>query len=166
VRRSLAAHPAGFALTARQAAMARHDSSPGAQRSRLVLVIDQFEQLFTVCPDEQQRRAFVTALHSAATAGQGPEQEPAALGVLGVRADFEARCADYAELTAAVQDRYLLTAMTARQLRVAITAPATRAGSCVDPELTGLLLQEIGTRQPAPGQDGAGATAASSYRPD
>jgi WD40 repeat protein len=159
VRRSLAAHPAGFALTARQAALARQDGSPGARRSRLLLVVDQFEQLFTVCPDEQQRRAFVSALYSAATARQGPEQEPAALVVLGVRADFEARCADYPELTAAVQDRYLLTAMTARQLRIAITAPATKAGSSVDPELTELLLQEIGSRQAPSGQDATPASA-------
>ncbi len=55
---------------------------------------------------------------------QGPGQVPAALVVLGVRADFEARCADYPELAATVQDRYLLTAMTSRQLRLAITGPA------------------------------------------
>ena len=41
--------------------------------------------------------------------------------VLVVRADFEARLADYPELATAVQDRYLLTAMTERQLRMAIT---------------------------------------------
>ena len=45
-----------------------------------------------------------------------PDQVPAALVVITVRADFEARCADYPELTSAVQDRYLLTAMTERQL--------------------------------------------------
>jgi hypothetical protein len=32
---------------------------------------------------------------AAATAGFGPDQDPAALVVLGMRADFEARCADY-----------------------------------------------------------------------
>ena len=156
VQRSLAAHPEGFAFTARQAALARQDGGAGAQRGRLLLVIDQFEQLFTVCQDERQRRAFITALHSAATARQGPEPGAAALVVLGVRADFEARCADYPELTAAVQDRYLLTAMTERQLRIAITAPAARAGSGVDAELTDLLLREISTRPPGPGHDGPG----------
>ena len=62
-------------------------------------MIDQFEQLFTVCPDERQRRAFITALHAAATVRSGPQQPPA-LVVLGLRADFEARCADYPELAA------------------------------------------------------------------
>ena len=70
---------------------------PSPQR-RLLLVVDQFEELFTQCAEEGQRRAFITALHAAATAGHGPDQAPAALVVLGVRADFEARCADYPEL--------------------------------------------------------------------
>src|SRR5262249_30770106 len=64
VRRGLEADPAWFAVTARQAAMARppgptgdpHGSAaerdqPRRQR-RLVLVVDQFEELFTQCPDE------------------------------------------------------------------------------------------------------------------
>jgi transcriptional regulator with XRE-family HTH domain len=121
VRRGLAADPDGFALTARQAALARpggpvrgSDSlAPERDRpsrpQRLLLVVDQFEELFTQCAEEGQRRAFITALHAAATAGHGPDRASAALVVLGVRADFEARCADYAELADAVQDRYLVT---------------------------------------------------------
>ena len=104
VRRGLEADPTGVALPARQAALARplaagdgdgvaagdgHSLSP----RRVLLVVDQFEELFTQCADEAQRRAFITALHAAATAGHGPDQVPTALVVLGVRADFEARCA-------------------------------------------------------------------------
>jgi WD40 repeat protein len=121
----------------------------------LLLVVDQFEELFTQCADEGQRRAFITALHAAATAGHGPDQAPAALVVLGVRADFEARCADYPQLADAVQDRYLVTAMTERQLRMAITEPAKKVGSKVDDDLTNLLLAEVRTGQP--GAFGAGA---------
>ena len=154
VRRELDTHPAGFALTARQAALAQ-PGSPAANPDgskpgrRLLLVVDQFEQLFTQCPDEQQRQAFITALHAAATAGHGPDQAPAALVVLGVRADFEARCADYPQLTNAVQDRYLVTAMTARQLRMAITEPAKKAGSSVDDDLADVLLAEVRARHQA-----------------
>ena len=146
VRRGLAADPAWFALTARQAALARPRGPAGdpdgrsAERDqlrqrRLLLVVDQFEELFTQCAEEGQRRAFITALHAAATAGHGPDQTPAALVVLGVRADFEARCADYPQLAGPVQDRYLVTAMTGRQLRMAITEPAKKAGSKVDDDL-------------------------------
>ena len=160
------ADPGGFALTARQAALARPPGPAGepdgrpARRDqpppqrRLLLVVDQFEELFTQCAEEGQRRAFITALHAAATAGHGPDQAPAALVVLGVRADFEARCADYPQLAGPVQDRYLVTAMTERQLRMAITEPAKKAGSEVDDDLTGLLLAEVRTGQP--GTFGAG----------
>jgi transcriptional regulator with XRE-family HTH domain len=163
VRRGLDTAPAWFALTARQAAVAGPSSEDGDGRSghrdqlrtrRLLLVVDQFEELFTQCAEEGQRRAFITALHAAATAGHGPDQAPAALVVLGVRADFEARCADYPLLADPVQDRYLVTAMTERQLRMAVTEPAKKAGSKVDDDLTGLLLAEVRTGQP--GTFGAG----------
>ena len=155
VRRELGNDPAGFALTVRQAVLAQPGGPPrspdgsllGSQR--LLLVVDQFEQLFTECSDEEQRRAFITALHAAATVGHGPDQVPAALVMLGVRADFEARCADYPQLANAVQDRYLLTAMTGRQLRMAITGPARKAGSSVNDNLVDVLLSELDTRQPA-----------------
>ncbi len=153
VRRGLDVDPAGFALTARQAALAQSGragdpDSRAEQRSRLLLMVDQFEQLFTQCPDEEQRRAFITALHAVATVRHGPEHEPAALVVLGVRADFEARCADYPQLAGAIQDRYLVTAMTGRQLRLAITEPARKAGSGVEDDLAEELLREVRTGHP------------------
>src|SRR5215510_200233 len=60
VRRGLGADPAGFALTARQAALARPHEQAGDSggsaaerdqppRRRLLLVVDQFEELFTQC---------------------------------------------------------------------------------------------------------------------
>ena len=165
VRRGLAADPDGFALTAWQAALARPGGPVGGSDGlaperdqssprRLLLVVDQFEELFTQCADEGQRRAFITALHVAATARHGPDRAPAALVVLGVRADFEARSADYPELTGAVQDRYLVTAMTERQLRMAITEPAKKADSGVDDGLADALLADVSGRQP--GTSGAG----------
>ena len=165
VRRWLDADPEGFALTARQAALAwpralaGEPDGPAAQRDqppqrRLLLVVDQFEEVFTQCADEGQRLAFITALHAAATAGHGPDQAPAALVVLAVRADFEARCADYPQLADAIQDRYLVTAMTERQLRLAITEPAKTAGAQVNDNLVTVLLAEVRTGQP--GVSGAG----------
>jgi hypothetical protein len=165
VRRGLDTAPACFALTAWQAALAglrgpaddpdgRVAGRDQPPQRRLLLVVDQFEELFTQCTEEEQRRAFITALHAAATAGHGPDQAPAALVVLGLRADFETRCADYPQLAGPVQDRYLVTAMTERQLRMAITEPAKKAGAKVDDDLTGLLLAEMRTGQP--GAVGAG----------
>jgi len=152
----LDADPAGFALTRARPPwrgqacqqgirMGRRRSSP----QRLLMMVDQFEQLFTQCPDEEQRQAFITALHAAA-AGNNLGRAPAALVVLAVRADFEAAAADYPQLATAVQDRYLVTSMTGRQLRMAITEPAKKAGARVDDDLVEVLLQEVSTRQPAP----------------
>jgi WD40 repeat protein len=157
VRIGLDTDPAAFALTARQAAAtgaggpapAFGAEGSGRQR-RLLLVVDQFEQLFTQCPDERQRRAFLTALHAAA--GAPPGQAPAALVVLGVRADFEARCADYPQLAAAVQDRYLVTSMSDRQLRMAIVEPAKQAGSGVEADLVETLIREVITRRADSGE--------------
>jgi len=155
VRRTLAADPAGFSLIARQAALTQPGSTAGsppgsaAQPGRLLLIVDQFEQLFTQCADEEQRQAFITALHAATTARHEPDHEPAALVVLAVRADFEARCAGYPQLAGAVQDRYLVTAMTERQLRLAITEPAKKAGASVEDGLTEELLREVHARHPA-----------------
>ena len=166
VRRGLEAAPAWFALTARQAALARPGRPAGdldgpaagqgrrPRQQRLLLVVDQFEEVFTQCSDERQRRAFITALHAAGSAGHGPDQIPAAVVILSVRADFEARCADYPPLAGPVQDRYLVTSMTGRQLRTAITEPAKKAGSKVDDDLTSLLLTEVSNGQP--GSFGAG----------
>ena len=165
VRRGLAADPDGFALTARQAALSRSRGPAGdsdgqtaerdhvPRQQRLLLVVDQFEELFTQCAEEGQRRAFIAALHAAA-AGYGADQAGAALVVLGVRADFEARCAEYPQLAGVVQNRYLVTSMTERQLRMAITEPAKKAGAKVDDDLAHLLLAEVRTGQP--GAVGAG----------
>ncbi len=156
VRRQLEAEPTGFALTVRQAALTQGALStvdPGAApaarvQHRLLLVIDQFEQIFTQCPDEDQRRAFVTALHAAVAS---PDLgAPAALVVLSVRADFEARCADYPQLVDAIQDRYLVTSMSDRQLRMAITEPAKQAGARVEDDLVETLLREITTHRAGP----------------
>ncbi|WP_405070884.1 hypothetical protein OG558_15425 [Kribbella sp. NBC_01510] len=148
MRRGLEIDPASFALTTRQVALTQANgqiSDPGSNPKRLILLVDQFEQLFTQCTDELQRQAFVTALHAAATSAR--RENHGALVMLGVRADFEARCTDYPQLADAVQDRYLVTSMTARQLRMAITEPAKQAGSRVDEELVEALLDEISTHR-------------------
>ena len=154
IQREIAADPRGFALIARQAVAAaasaasghglpQSPSDPGERR--LVLVVDQFEELFTQCPDgaEEERQAFITALHAAATTPTGSAGTPAALVVLGVRADLEGRCARYELLADAVQDRYMLMPMTERQLRLAITEPALVAGSRVEDGLVDALVREI-----------------------
>ncbi|MEV4072193.1 WD40 repeat domain-containing protein [Nonomuraea fuscirosea] len=105
---------------------------------RTVLIVDQFEEVFTLCGAESRRAAFIEALDRLAGPGQ-------ALVVAGLRADFYPACAGYAALRRASQDRQLLLgAMSAEQVREAIRYPAQEAGLEVEPGLTELLLRDLG----------------------
>ncbi|MEU1523981.1 hypothetical protein ABZ413_17450, partial [Nocardia rhamnosiphila] len=141
LRRELRLDPTGFAVTAAQAV--RAPEGPSSGDSRLLVVVDQFERIFTQCTDVSLREKFVAALHAAATTPDTATGSPAALVLVVVRADFEARCAELEGLADAIRHHCLLTSMTERQLRLAITEPAKRAGSRVEDELTEQLLREI-----------------------
>jgi WD40 repeat protein len=137
IRESLLADPSAIALIIRQA---MSDRPPAA---RLLIVVDQFEEVFSLCQDEPGRRRFVGLLLTAAT-------EPRARVVLGVRADFYARCAEHPDLVAALRDRQLLVGpLDGDGLRKAITEPARQAGLMVDPALVEVVVAE------AVGQPGA-----------
>ena len=153
VRDGLARHPAQAHLAIRSAvlaAAARRDEGTAASgdgAARLVLVVDQFEQVFTLNPDlggEAARQAFITALCSAAATPAGPGQEPAALVVIAVRGDFSDRCAAVPELVGPLQDgHFVVGPMTESELRVAITGPAEAAGLQIDPGLTDTILGDL-----------------------
>jgi WD40 repeat protein/transcriptional regulator with XRE-family HTH domain len=100
-------------------ALARHPPT-----HRMVWVVDQFEEVFTQCTDEQQRAQFIANLLYASTAPQGRN-----VVVLTMRADFYARCALYPELAARVAaHQHLLGPLDQRGLRQAISGPAERVG--------------------------------------
>ena len=153
VRDGLVRHPDQAHLAIRSAvlaAAARRDEQPptsGDSGPRLVLIIDQFEQVFTLNPDvggEVTRQAFITALCSAATTPVGPGQVPPALVVLAVRGDFWDQCAAVPELVSALQDgQFVVGPMTESELRVAISGPAEAAGLRIDPALTDTILGDL-----------------------
>jgi energy-coupling factor transporter ATP-binding protein EcfA2 len=148
VLHGLQTDPAAFADTARQAVLAASTRAAGDHEAmqqpqpRLLIIVDQFEQLFTASSDEEERQAFITALHAAATTRTGPAQVSPALVVLAVRADFYAHCARYPDLINALQAPYLVGPMSALQLRRAITGPAQAAGFQIEPGLVDLLLHD------------------------
>ena len=153
VREGLAQHPDGAHLAIRSAvlaAAARRDEelrAPDEDAARLVLVVDQFEQVFTLNPDldgEGAGQTFITALCSAATTPVGPEQAPSALVVLAVRGDFWDRCAAVPELVGELQEgQFVVGPMTESELRVAITGPAGAAGLRIDPVLIETILGDL-----------------------
>ena len=132
---------------------------PGA---RAVLVVDQFEELFRLCEDEDERGAFITWLWQVARS-RGPGG-PAALAACAVRADFYPDCTRYPQLRQALQDNQVIVgSMSPAELREAIICPAEAAGLDIEPGLTELLLADLHAgREPAGGNgtpvgdDGAG----------
>jgi WD40 repeat protein/DNA-binding SARP family transcriptional activator len=100
-----------------------------------VVAVDQFEQLFTRCVDEEQRRAFVDALTALPRV------------VIAVRADFYGRCSEYPQLARRLADGHVLVRPMRRdELRRAIELPAQRSGLEVEPELVDALLADVAGR--------------------
>ncbi|MFE0381958.1 helix-turn-helix domain-containing protein, partial [Streptomyces inhibens] len=102
------------------------------------LLVDQFEELFTLCTDPVEREAFLDRLLAAREAGRRLRV------VLAVRADFFGRCADHQALSAALNDATLLVGpMGSDELRAAIVRPAGACGLNVERELTARILEEV-----------------------
>ncbi len=111
----------------------------GNDASHLLLVVDQFEELFSLCHDEVGRRTFIDNLLYAA---QSPG--PVVL-VLALRADFYAQCAPYENLRQALTEcQAYIGAMGAEELRRAIQSPAENGDWTFEPGLVDLLLREVG----------------------
>ena len=161
VRAELVADPEGFAATVQRALAARAGGGD-ISGARVVVVVDQFEETFLRCTEDQDRQVFIRALCAAAGDGE-LGGEPPALVVLGVRADLYGRCAAYPELLPALQDgQVVLGPMRSAELRAAIEGPAHAAGLTLEPGLVETLLRELGAGN---GSAGAGAGTAAPYDP-
>lgn len=111
---------------------------PGSGAS-IGLVIDQFEELFTLCRDETMRRAFIDNLLYAAEA-PGP-----VVVIIALRADFYAQCAPYENLRQALTEQQIyIGAMSSDDLRRAIEEPAAYGNWSLESGLVDLLLREVG----------------------
>jgi WD40 repeat protein len=107
---------------------------------QVLLVIDQFEELFTLCRSQMERTAFVNNLISAAFEPEGP-----IIVVIALRADFYAHCADFAELRRALaRHQEYIGPMTPDELCQAIEEPARRGHWEFEQGLIDLLLHDVG----------------------
>jgi WD40 repeat protein len=116
------------------------------QACRLVLIIDQFEQVFAVAGEEEalERAAFIEAVCAAAARPAGFRGEPPALVVIAVRGDYWDRCAAFPELVQVMQDDQIVVGpMTDADLRRVIAGPAEAGGLAVEPGLVDTVLADL-----------------------
>ena len=140
VRAGLVPALQGVVGEARHAAIVTPGVHPLRQLERsgeaALLVIDQFEELFTLCRDEQERTAFIEALLDRA--------EGETRVIVALRADFYGHCAAYPRLASALEERHALVGpMTEEELRRAIERPAERAGLVIEPGLVEAIVRDV-----------------------
>ncbi|MGH2728854.1 MAG: protein kinase domain-containing protein, partial [Actinomycetota bacterium] len=103
-----------------------------ADDDAVLLVIDQFEELFTICDDETVRASFVERL----LAARGKI-------LVSIRADFYGHCAAYPDLADKLaESQILLGPMRRGELQQVIEAPARSAGLRLEGSLTELILSD------------------------
>jgi len=110
-----------------------------AHGARLVLAVDQLEELFTICRDEAERAAFVASLTAAAL-----DPERRVVVAVCLRADFYGRCAAYPGLADVLSRNHVLVgAMGRDELARAIELPARRAGLEIERSLVEALVADV-----------------------
>ncbi len=100
-----------------------------------LLVVDQLEEAFALCEDQEERTRFLAAL--AEHAGKGGL-------VVALRADRMGEVSTHPDMSRLIErGLYLLGAMSDEDLRAAIEGPARQAGLPVEPGLVDLLVREV-----------------------
>ena len=98
-----------------------------------LVVVDQFEELFTLCEDPDRRQAFIQALLAVRGAV-----------AIGVRADMYGKLLSHPELARAVVANQLpLGAMSGEELDRAVSEPARLAGLRLEPGLVELAVRDV-----------------------
>jgi len=107
----------------------------------VLLVADQFEELFTLVEDPAIRRRYIECLLAAARLDAAV---PVHL-VLALRADFYANCLNHTELSACLDTNlYNVPLMSPPRLREAIESRLALAGARAEPGLMDSLLADVG----------------------
>lgn len=106
----------------------------------VLLLIDQGEELFTLCSDGAARRAFIDELQQLTAPGAGR----AVTAVLAIRSDFFNDVIQYPVLARAMKDASVIVgAMTDAELREVIAGPAHACGLTIEPALVDIVLRDL-----------------------
>ncbi|MFI9170723.1 WD40 repeat domain-containing protein [Streptomyces lincolnensis] len=123
---------------ARPATTYGHLLTPAADEPESWVVVDQFEEVFTLCHDRWERSRFIDLLLAARAPDSGLRV------LITVRADFYARCGEHRGLADVLNEAGLLLGpMTADELRDAVVKPAQAVGHLVERELTARLVEDV-----------------------
>lgn len=105
----------------------------------LLLVIDQFEELFSLTPDEETRRLFLDNLVTL-----GSDARSRVRTVLTLRADFFDRPLDHPEFAELVHQGLVTVAMPDRDsLAQMVSQPARQAGLDLEPGLMTEVVRDV-----------------------
>jgi WD40 repeat protein len=111
---------------------------------RLLLLVDQFEELYTLCADAEVRRRFLDGLLEAVAASGERRVSPFVL-LLTLRADFMGQALSHRPFADALQASSLLMGpMTREELRATIVKPAEKQGAALEVGLEERLLDDVG----------------------
>ena len=111
-------------------------TSPAA---RLLLIVDQLEEVFTICEDPTERQQFLDALLYAVGA---PGARTSAVVVF--RADFYGYVAGVPTLAAVLENNHtLIGPMRESELRAAVERPALHVGLRLEPALVDAVVTDV-----------------------
>ena len=120
-------------------------------RACALFIVDQFEEVFTLCRDESARAVFIDKLLALANAPNSPSAV-----ALTLRADFYSHCAQYPQLRQAIAaHQEFIGQMSPDELRRAIEEPAQRGGWEFEPGLVELMLRDVGVNSAHDQEPGA-----------
>lgn len=112
---------------------------PEGPDSQLLLVIDQFEELFTLVEDEERRAFFIDSLLLALTAPRSPLRL-----VVTLRADFYDRPLQYEMLGRLIKNNTeVILPLTSEELGWAVREPARRMGVAVEEGLAETIVSDV-----------------------
>ena len=110
--------------------------------SELVLVIDQFEELFTLVEDEADRSHFLDLIHGAVS-----DPRSRVRVILALRADYYDRPLHYPAFGELVRGHLeTLLPLSAEELERAIVNPAQGAGVTFEPGLVATIIEDVNYR--------------------
>ena len=111
---------------------------------RLLLVVDQFEELFTQRPDPDEQRQFLDELLTASQAGSARWTSPLVV-LLTMRADFMGQALAHRPFADALQEGSLLLGpMNRAELQAVVEKPAELQGAAFEAGLVARILDDVG----------------------